>query len=246
MQTGRKLVKTPFFLLSTGFILVAVIASVYCWWRKSNSDRDAIVHVEKSQYCILSEIVGYEFWSQLKEWQKYYSLEDVIKGMRVCEAGLPLPQNINPEIRQQLINDMETAIFEDIARNNVKKAEEFLLAVSKLPNIVACEENYLYYEILCEGHETKEVLENDAGVFHYTILTLDGEKISDTRENNMPRQLNLADLITGFSKGVVGMKQGERRKIYVHPNFAYRKTGWHVPPQSLIIIDVEVISFTNL
>lgn len=42
------------------------------------------------------------------------------------------------------------------------------------------------------------------------------------------------------------MKKGEQRKLYIHPDQAYRKANWIVPPQMFLIIDVEVIAFYNL
>ena len=50
-----------------------------------------------------------------------------------------------------------------------------------------------------------------------------------------------AETIPGFAKGVDGMCVGERRKIYIHPALGYGKVGY-VPPNSLLIVDVEVIS----
>jgi peptidylprolyl isomerase len=63
--------------------------------------------------------------------------------------------------------------------------------------------------------------------------------IHSTRIHNKPKKICLADVIPGFSRGVIGMKKGERRKLYIHPDFAYRQVGWKVPPQTLLIIDVE-------
>ena len=46
-------------------------------------------------------------------------------------------------------------------------------------------------------------------------------------------------MIPGFREGVIGMREGETRRIYVHPEMAYGVTG-EVPPNSLLIFDVEV------
>jgi len=41
--------------------------------------------------------------------------------------------------------------------------------------------------------------------------------------------------------GMQGMSEGERRTLYVHPDLGYGMTHWIAPPQSLLIIDIEVM-----
>jgi peptidylprolyl isomerase len=36
------------------------------------------------------------------------------------------------------------------------------------------------------------------------------------------------------------MRLGERRKIFIHPDFGYKQVG-RVPPSSLLIVEVEVM-----
>ena len=43
---------------------------------------------------------------------------------------------------------------------------------------------------------------------------------------------------------VEGMRVGERRKIFIHPDLAYKTIG-HVPPNSLLIVEVEVLDVAN-
>ncbi len=74
------------------------------------------------------------------------------------------------------------------------------------------------------------------------MSTLDEEEVYTTFDEEEPREIHLSETIEGFSKGVYGMKEKEKRRIYIHPARAYGITGWHVPPQSLIILDVELVS----
>ena len=60
----------------------------------------------------------------------------------------------------------------------------------------------------------------------------------DTHSSDKPITLVLSDTILGFAKGASGMACGERRKIYIHPDFAYGKYGQH-GFQQLVICDVE-------
>ena len=46
--------------------------------------------------------------------------------------------------------------------------------------------------------------------------------------------------IPGFAKGMLGMKEGEKRVLYIHPELAYGLTG-QLPPNSLLIFEVEIV-----
>ena len=37
----------------------------------------------------------------------------------------------------------------------------------------------------------------------------------------------------------MGMRQGERRLLYIHPSLGFRSMHWTVPPSVVLIIDVE-------
>ncbi len=43
----------------------------------------------------------------------------------------------------------------------------------------------------------------------------------DTRASGIPKELNLDSCITGFLHGILGMRVGEEREIYIHPSCAY-------------------------
>lgn len=52
---------------------------------------------------------------------------------------------------------------------------------------------------------------------------------------------SLEEAIEGFSKGALGMKTGEKRIIYIHPDYAY---GLYDPfhPSTAVIVEVERIA----
>lgn len=98
----------------------------------------------------------------------------------------------------------------------------------------------LYHKVLKTG--SGSIIESfSTCLFHFKITTLDGNCITDTYEEGIPRTICLSNTIPGFTKGVEGMKAGEKRKLYIHPDLAYRKIGLIVPPQTLLIIDVEAV-----
>lgn len=120
--------------------------------------------------------------------------------------------------------------------SNLQKAEKFLQEISKKPNVHALHPSKLYCEILQEGNALGSL---DA--FNYKIYTLENEIIIDTFKEKKARRVCLNSAILGFTMGIQGMKLNEKRKLYIHPDLAYRNISIFVPAQSLIIIEVEAI-----
>jgi peptidylprolyl isomerase len=102
----------------------------------------------------------------------------------------------------------------------------------------------LYYETITTGKGSEIVQETSKPLVYYSVHTLDGTEVTNTFDYAKPIAIPLNDAIPGFVKGVIGMKQGERRTLYVHPDLAYHRGG-NVPPNSLLIFDVEVVEINR-
>jgi len=61
-----------------------------------------------------------------------------------------------------------------------------------------------------------------------------------SEETGGPITIPLDQTIPGFSKGLVGMKEGEKRRLFVHPDLGYGTMG-QLPPNELLIFDIEVV-----
>src|SRR5262249_37567593 len=97
----------------------------------------------------------------------------------------------------------------------------------------------LYYELLREGEGEQQVAEDATPLIHYSVTTFEGILVASTFKESRPVRLPLKEVIIGFRHGIVGMRKGERRKLYVHPDLAYRRGGC-VPPNSVLIFEVEL------
>ncbi|MCE9559660.1 MAG: FKBP-type peptidyl-prolyl cis-trans isomerase [Armatimonadetes bacterium] len=82
---------------------------------------------------------------------------------------------------------------------------------------------------------------------HYVGTFLNAVKFDSSRDRDKTFTITLGKtgLIPGFTKGVTGMKKGERRKVTIPYNMAYGKNGRpSIPPYSTLVFDLEVINLT--
>ncbi len=55
----------------------------------------------------------------------------------------------------------------------------------------------------------------------YLFKGMDGNSMLGTYQLEDPQQLELQKMIPGLAHGIIGMKEGEIREIFIHPDFAY-------------------------
>ncbi len=83
----------------------------------------------------------------------------------------------------------------------------------------------------------------DVVVANYTGRLTDGT-VFDSSEGKQPISFTLGagQVIQGWDQGLVGMKEGGKRKLTISPAFAYgsRQVG-PIPPNSTLVFDVELV-----
>jgi peptidylprolyl isomerase len=104
----------------------------------------------------------------------------------------------------------------------------------------------LHYVDLTEG--TGAVVPGGATVeAHYTGTLADGTKFGSSRDQGQTLTFPLAKVIPGWQEGIPGMKVGGRRKLVIPPELGYgaRGRGRVIPPNALLVFDVEVVSLPS-
>ncbi len=189
----------------------------------------------------VSEAFGHFIGKNLKTSGLNFDIDSFILGVRNGEQGKPSPLSEKEYEKQMML--LQERAFTKLADENLKAAEEFMKKNAKEKGVVELEPGKIQILVVKEG-KGDEVKDTSAPQIQYTGTYIDGTVFGSSQDAGGPITIPLNQTIPGFSKGLKGMKEGEVRKIFVHPDSGYGKTG-HLPPNSLLIFEVELIKADN-
>jgi peptidylprolyl isomerase len=188
----------------------------------------------------LSYYRGYVLWKeQLSRPGIPYDFKQVLAGMQAAQIGTPLDMG-SPEELETLVRKIQKAILEKELVDNLSNANRFLAQVATSDDIIELKMGELYYKQLREGTGAA-ITAGSSPLLTYTAHTLELDGEDDLPPVTEPTCIELLSTIKGFAEGVVGMRVGEQRRLYIHPNLAYGESGGLVGPNRLLIFDVEVV-----
>lgn len=185
----------------------------------------------------ISQALGQLMGKNLDSMGVKFDIAKVIEGLRDASMGRD-PMMTEAECIEA-ITAVHKAHFEEIAAENLKKAEEFLTKNQTVAGVKDLEPGKVQYKVEKEG-SGPVVDDKSAPLVRYTGKFIDGTAFESSREED---RIDLAEeeLIPGFRKGLIGMKEGEKRTVYIHPEMGYGAKDYHLPPNSLLTFEIEVI-----
>jgi FKBP-type peptidyl-prolyl cis-trans isomerase FklB len=130
------------------------------------------------------------------------------------------------------------------AEANLKAGQDFLAENGKKAGVVALPSG-LQYEILVEGKGARPVATNKV-TCHYHGTLIDGTVFDSSVRRGQPATFPLNGVIKGWTEGVQLMPAGSKWRFYIPPHLAYgdRQVSAQIGPNSTLIFDVELISFS--
>lgn len=185
----------------------------------------------------LSEAFGHLIGKSLHAPGFTFDLESIVRGIRDGAEGKESP--LTPEQYEELLVRVQEHAYNEFAATNRKEADTFLAENAKAGHVVELEPGRLQYVILQPG-EGSVVENHSAPLIHYTGSYLDGTVFGSTEQLGEPIAVPLDNTIPGFTRAIIGMKQGEKRRIYVHPDLGYGAES-QLSPNALLVFDVEVV-----
>ena len=184
----------------------------------------------------LSEELGWLIGRNLNQPPFQFDVERVIEGIRSSVAGKEAPMQ-EVEYAKQLALLQEQA-YQQMADKNLKTAEEFLASNASKSGVRVLENGKV--QVLDQEEGTGPALaENGPVLVEYVGKFADGAIFSASAPNE-PVRLGLAEVVPGFSKGMLGMKQGGKRTLYIHPDMGYGNSST-LGPNQLLIFEITLV-----
>jgi peptidylprolyl isomerase len=196
--------------------------------------QSAVTPAQPVEIARLSEAFGHVIGKNLENIGVKFDMIQVIKGLQDAIAGKESPMSEMECI--QAIASVQEKIFKEQCAENLKRAETFLSDNAKSEGVVALEEGKVQYRIVEKGTGA-EIESHFSPLIRYTGKYLDGSVFGASKEEEM---ISLDEIIPGLKAGLLGMKEGEKRIVYIHPDLAYGTNGY-LPPNSLLTFDIEIM-----
>ena len=198
-------------------------------------------NAEEVDYGRLSETLGHLIVRQLQQPGFTFQLDKVIQGMKDEQEGKPSP--MSEEEYEQMVCALQEQQFLHAAEHNLAEANAFLTENSAKEGIQTVDEKL--QDHISHTGSGEAVGPDSVPLIHYKGQLIDGTVFASSEGMNQPIALPIKQSIPGFAKGLVGMKEGEKRVLYIHPELAYGLSG-HLPPNSLLIFEVEIVKANAL
>jgi peptidylprolyl isomerase len=230
-------------LRKTQLMLVVAFGFLSGWSLQIHADQTDIEATQEKEKTIdykkLSESLGNFIGRSVKDSEIQIDIPSLMKGVNAGASGEPAPLN-NKEYEQQMAIAQEIG-YQKSSKKNLQSADQFMAKNRNANGIVEAQDTQgkLQYQILKEGsgpvveaHFTPQI--------HYTGKYEDGTVFQSSEEMGGPITIPVDQTIPGLSKGIVGMKEGEKRRLFIHPDLGYG-TASQLPPNKLLIFDIEVV-----
>jgi len=189
---------------------------------------------EKVDNKTISKIMGHLIGQNLKNTPLTFDQKAFFEGLEESFAGKNPPM---PEAKcLEMLSLAHENAHKELAEKNQKLADDFLTSNANKKDIVQLEKGKLQYHVEKIG-KGNTVESYSTPLIRYKGTYLDGSPFALSEE---PERVCLQETVPGFRKAIAGMKEGEVRKIFIHPSLGYGDTG-SLLPNALLTYEVEIL-----
>jgi FKBP-type peptidyl-prolyl cis-trans isomerase FkpA len=190
----------------------------------------------------LGYALGVSIGENISRFDFAFDYDSFLTGMKdVIEKKSP---KITAEEANQKIQATITSINKKKSDMNLEK-EKVFLEQNKSKKGVITTASGLQYEVEREGSGPKPT-QNSMLKVNYKGSLLDGTEFDSSYKRGTPATFSPGGVIKGFGEGLLLMSAGAKYKFYIPSALAYGPQGQSkIPPSSMLIFEVELISFEN-
>jgi len=196
-------------------------------------------HLSSEEIARISEAFGHLIGKNIENIGIHLDVDKVVRGLQDSSMGKQSPMDEAACV--QAISLAQQASFREQSAENLEKADIFLSENEKASDVVTLVDKKLQYKILKKGTSSAIVEEHGIPLIRYTGKYLDGTIFVSSKEDEV---ISLDEMIPGFAKGLIGMQEGEKRELFIHPGMAYETSGY-LMPNALLIFEVEVVKASS-
>ncbi len=184
-----------------------------------------------------SEALGVLMAKSIPALDLKFDTEKVVQGFKDALQG---HEKLKTQMEcVQVVVAAQEAVFKQTAVENLKKTEEFLAKNKSVAGVQELEANKLQYRIEQEG-SGPAIESTSTPIIRYTVKFFD-EAADEVSPDENRIDLSEEDLFPGFKKGLLGMKEGEKRVVYIHPDLGFPTKEYNRHTNSLLTCEIEVL-----
>ncbi|GJQ14656.1 hypothetical protein GpartN1_g6447.t1 [Galdieria partita] len=177
--------------------------------------------------------------------------EQVVQGIKMACTGKDFPMSLSEYERQMSL--LQSVAQDFVSQVNLKEANQFFEEIANDNDIHVIESGKIVWE---SGETTPDIQAPVAHKDSNVMIILQGRLLDgrvffscppadESGEVVHPLTLSLTSAPYALRKGIEGMREGEDRTLYVHPDASNGMSelfGDVLPPNALLIFDVELVS----
>lgn len=218
-----------------------LICSASCFADQTTNAQKPASQEAQQDMSAISQAFGHFIGRNLNVPGIKFDAESLIQGIRDGMAGKPAP--MSDADYEKAMTDLQEQAFRALSKDNLSEAVAFLDKNKKEAGVIEIEPGKLQYLVVEQGNGPT-VASDSKPLIRYVGKYLNGTVFGSSEDVGGSITVPLDQTIPGFSKGIVGMKEGEKRTLFVHPDLGYGTQG-QLLPNALLIFDVEVLKANN-
>jgi FKBP-type peptidyl-prolyl cis-trans isomerase FklB len=209
--------------------------------------KDQKAPVLKSQKAKDGYAIGYQIGEDFKRHNLTIDPDMLARGAR--DALTQKKPLMTPEERRAALTNLEGRIkvaqqkmLQEQAAKNLAASEKFLAENSAKEGVKTLPSG-LQYRVIQEGAGPSPKGADTVKV-NYRGRLIDGTEFDSSYRRGQTAELPVEGLIPGWTEALELMKTGSKWEIFIPPQLAYgeRGAGPVIPPQSVLIFEVELVS----